>query len=73
MPCSSFAQNFKKFKFFTFCFHRDFGQTRSNTNYQFWSKNFCPNAKHHKVKVAEHVVWVTPIQITSAENIFFQP
>ena len=73
MPCSSFGQSFTKIKFFTFCFHRDFGQTLSNTNYQFWSKNFCPSAKHHKVKVAEHVVWVTPIQITSAENIFFQP
>ena len=72
MPCSSFAQNFTKIKIFTFHFHHDFGQTVSNTNYQFWSKNFCPTAKLHKIKVAEHVVWVTTVQITSAENIFFQ-
>ena len=73
MPWSSFAQSFTKIKIFTFHFHHDFGQTVNNTNYQFWSKNFCSSARHHKIKVTERVVCVTPIQITSAENIFFQP
>ena len=71
MPCSSFAQNFTKIKIFTFHFHHDFGQIASNTNSQFWTKNFFRSAKHHRIKVTERIVWVTSIQITSAEKIFF--